>query len=159
MAANLIRSAKSGSGWTLNDVEAYHISLNQVDPLLFFGLQELPQPSVDQELLSNADADAMQQDCNAELITYLDLAMIPEKGEIAVDDFAVELFRVLGYVMPGIVMVGTSPVFFKIPVTRTLSAHIRRGTYPPEETHVTYCYPPVPRPARRHSEGMKPLEA
>ena len=29
--------------------------------------QELPQPSVDQELLSIADADAMQQDCHNEL--------------------------------------------------------------------------------------------
>lgn len=35
-----------------------------------------PQPSVDQELLSNANADSMQQDRHAELITYLDLAMI-----------------------------------------------------------------------------------
>jgi hypothetical protein len=59
--------------------------------------------------------------------------------------------------MPGIVMVGTSPTFFKIPVTRTLSTHIRHGTYP-QETNVTYCHPPVPRPARRHSEGMKPLD-
>ncbi len=60
--------------------------------------------------------------------------------------------------MPGIVMVGTSPAFFKIPITQTLSDHIAHGTYPPAETRVTYCYPPVPRPARRHSEGMKPLD-
>ena len=37
--ANLIRSAKSGSDWTVNDLDSYHISLNQVTPLLFFGLQ------------------------------------------------------------------------------------------------------------------------
>lgn len=39
--------------------------------------------------------------CNkshAEWITYLDLTMIPEKGETAVDDFVVELFRTPGYV-------------------------------------------------------------
>ncbi|KAK0434423.1 hypothetical protein EV421DRAFT_1909326 [Armillaria borealis] len=226
--ANLIRSAKAGSDWTLNDLDSYHISLNQVDALPFFGLQELPQPPVDPELLTNADAGAMQQDHHAELVTYLDLAMIPERGETAVDDFVVELFKTLGYVrrervartrmdlpllicgenryaktdadkrlehgepvnaraqlvaeavgafnennaqreavglppmeekvIPGIVMVGTSPAFFKIPVTRTLSTHIRHGTYPPEETRVTYCYPPVPRPARRRSEGMKPLD-
>jgi hypothetical protein len=40
----------------------------------------------------------MQQDRHAELITYLDLTRIPEKGETAVDDFAVELFKLLGYV-------------------------------------------------------------
>ena len=37
--ANLIRSAKSGSDWTLNDLDSYHISLNQMDALPFFGLQ------------------------------------------------------------------------------------------------------------------------
>ncbi len=58
--------------------------------------------------------------------------------------------------MPSIVMVHTSPIFFKITVTQTLSTHIRHGTYPPEETRVTYCYPPVPRPTR--SEGMRPLD-
>src|SRR5438270_1492062 len=60
--------------------------------------QVLPQPAVDQELLNVADADNMQQDRLAELINLLDLAMIPEMGETAVDDFAVELFKVTGYV-------------------------------------------------------------
>ncbi|KAF8876440.1 hypothetical protein CPB84DRAFT_1689133 [Gymnopilus junonius] len=55
-------------------------------------------------------------------------------------------------------MVGTLPVFFKIPVARALSTHIRHGTYPPDKTRVTYCYPPVPHPARRRNEGMKPLD-
>ncbi|KAF9513440.1 hypothetical protein BS47DRAFT_1296144 [Hydnum rufescens UP504] len=36
--ANLIRSAKSGSDWTLNELDSYHISLNQIDPLMFFGV-------------------------------------------------------------------------------------------------------------------------
>ena len=58
----------------------------------------LPQPAVDQELLSIVDAGAMQQDRYAELITLLDLAMIPEKGGTAVNDFTVELFKLLGYV-------------------------------------------------------------
>ena len=53
---------------------------------------------IDQELLNILDADTMQQDRNAELIGLLDLAMIPDEGETAVDDFAVELFKVLGYV-------------------------------------------------------------
>lgn len=61
--------------------------------------------------------------------------------------------------MPGIVMVGTFPIFFKIPVTQALLTHIGNGTYPPEETHVTYCYPPVPRhPLKGRYEGMKPLD-
>ncbi len=40
----------------------------------------------------------MQQDRHAELITYLDLAMMPAERETAVDDFLVELFKALGYV-------------------------------------------------------------
>jgi hypothetical protein len=114
----IIRSAKSGGDWTLNDLESYNISLNQVNHLEFFGVQvrigsrvfenlmtdsdgfdkALPQPVVDQELLNVADADDMQQDRLAEFINLLDLAMIPEVGETAVDDFAVELFKVMGYV-------------------------------------------------------------
>ena len=53
---------------------------------------------IDQELLNILDADAMQQDRNAGLIVLLDLAMIPDKGETAANDFAVKLFKVLGYV-------------------------------------------------------------
>ena len=53
---------------------------------------------VDPELLTNVEAGAMQQDRHADLITYLDLAMMPELGETAVVDFAVDLFKTLGYV-------------------------------------------------------------
>ncbi|KAI0306081.1 hypothetical protein B0F90DRAFT_1695882 [Multifurca ochricompacta] len=231
--ANIVRSAKSGSDWTRTELDSYHITIHQVDHLLFFGLQELPQPVIDQELLNILDADTMQQDRNAELIGLLDLAMIPDKGETAVDDFAVELFKVLGYVrrlrlartrvdLPLLICgeerhaktdvcivdrsqndilllvqkdkrlqqlepvnaraqlvaeavaafnennaqresMGLPPLVSKvmagiIPVTQTLSDHIAHGTYPPAETQVTYCYPSVPRPARRRSEGMKPLD-
>jgi hypothetical protein len=69
-----------------------------VEDLTIFTSQELPQPVIDQELLTILDADNMQQDRNAELIGLLDLAMIRDKGETAVDDFVVELFKVLGYV-------------------------------------------------------------
>ncbi len=37
--ANIIRSAKSGSDWTRSDLDSYHITIHQVDHLLFFGLQ------------------------------------------------------------------------------------------------------------------------
>jgi hypothetical protein len=96
--ADIIRSAKSGSDWTRNDLDSYHITIHQVDHLLFFGLQELPQPVIDQELLNILDADTMQQDRNAELIELLDLAKIPDEDETVVHDFVVELFKVLGYV-------------------------------------------------------------
>ena len=52
----------------------------------------------EKELLDNPDAGAMLQDRHVDLMAHLDLAMIPEKGEFMVDDFAAELFAVLGYV-------------------------------------------------------------
>lgn len=96
--ANLIRSAKSGSDWTVNELDSYNIHLKQQEALEFFGLPALPDPVVDQELLQHLEADDMQQDRNAELINLLDLAMVSSTGETAVDDFAVELLKLTGYV-------------------------------------------------------------
>jgi len=63
--------------------------------------QELPQPSVDQELLSIVDADAMQQVYNNHLVILLDCVMIPEPGETPVVDFTVKLLKVMGYLGEG----------------------------------------------------------
>ena len=52
-------------------------------------------------------------------------------------------------------MVGTNPVFYKIPVTAELSEAVRRGTYPATETRVLKYVPVLPR---RRSLGMRPLE-
>ena len=96
--ANLIRSAKSGSVWTQAELDAYNITIVSENAATFFGLTVLPQPHIDQELLDNQDAANMTADKNAELINLLDLAMVPSEEESAVVDFAVELFKALGYV-------------------------------------------------------------
>ena len=44
------------------------------------------------------DANLMENDRNAELINLLDLTMVPGSRESQVVDFAVELFKTLGYV-------------------------------------------------------------
>ena len=59
----------------------------------------MPQPSVDQEFLNNADASSVKHVRLANLIHYLDLAMIPKKGETNVADFTAELFRILKYAL------------------------------------------------------------
>lgn len=61
-------------------------------------------------------------------------------------------------VMAGITMTGTSPTFFKIPVTAELNDAIRFGHYPAAPTVVAMHIPDLPRPARRLSEGMRPLD-
>lgn len=60
---NLICTAKSGTtgrrldgDWTENNLEAYNIVLKLENALIFFGVDELPPPSVDQELLTVQDA-------------------------------------------------------------------------------------------------------
>lgn len=101
--ANLFRSAKSDGAvnWTLADLESYNIRLQQQDAPAFFGIQKLPQPLVDPEILNNLNAEAMQLDHHAELIHLLDLAMASSQEESAVVDFTVELFKVTGYVHRG----------------------------------------------------------
>ncbi|KAF9054847.1 hypothetical protein BJ165DRAFT_1326775, partial [Panaeolus papilionaceus] len=59
--ADLIRSAKSGSDWTRNDLDSYNIRLNQLEHLAFFELPALPDPAVDQELFVHLEADDMQE--------------------------------------------------------------------------------------------------
>lgn len=62
-------------------------------------------------------------------------------------------------VIPGIVMIGTAPIFYKTEVTAELEYSIRHGLYPPNATVVSKHQPTVPRPNRRWSEGMKPLDS
>ena len=57
-------------------------------------------------------------------------------------------------------MADTLPPFIRIPATETLSTHmIRYGAYPLEQTRLTFCSLPDPGPARRLSEGMRPLDS
>ena len=56
-------------------------------------------------------------------------------------------------------MAGTSPTFYKIPVTADLEYAVINGLYPDNPTQVSKYQPAVPRPNRRWSEGMKPLDA
>ena len=72
--------------------------------------------------------------------------------------------RVLGQeaidtkVMPGITLVGSSPTFYKIPVTKEFAQAVALGCFPLTQTVVYAHLPAVPRPALRLSEGMNPLD-
>ncbi|KIJ47466.1 hypothetical protein M422DRAFT_28800 [Sphaerobolus stellatus SS14] len=241
--ANIIRTAKSGSDWTRNELLAYNIRVELQDATTFFGVDQLPQPvTTPEEILVAADANAATSDEGYNLLRTLDLAMaMPPNEESAVDDFAVALLRACGYirrgrvartrkdinlficgenrhaktdvcilddneilllvqedkrhmdssnpeaqliaeaiaafdsnnhtrertlslpplqskVTPGITMKGTAPTFYKIPVTTALVDAVGMGMYPQQETVVYAHIPNVPRPARRWSEGMKPLD-
>ena len=57
-------------------------------------------------------------------------------------------------IMPGIVMDGTMPTFYKIPITAELVRAVAAGERPEQETIIHAYRPEVPRP----EEGMKPLD-
>ena len=112
--ANVTHFAKPGSKWMFNNLVSYNISLNEMDPCSFFGLQvgensfwkyltlfmlqELPQPKIDQELLKNIDVCSMKQDDHITLMLYLNCTMIPENGESAIINFAYELLEGLDFI-------------------------------------------------------------
>lgn len=60
--------------------------------------------------------------------------------------------------IPGIVMIGTAPILYKIRVTKGLADAVTYGAFPPVPTVVHFHVPAVPRPHRLLSEGMKPLD-
>jgi len=61
-------------------------------------------------------------------------------------------------VMPGIVMDGTMPTFYKIPITAELVRAVESGERPEQETVVHAYVPEVPTKVPRPEEGMKPLD-
>ena len=61
-------------------------------------------------------------------------------------------------VMPGIIMIGTAPIFYHITVTAALIDALVTSNYPVEPTIVLKCIPPVPNPAKYTIQGIRPLE-
>ena len=61
-------------------------------------------------------------------------------------------------VVPGIIMIGTSPIFFKVSVSIELVSAIELGRCPVTPTIVEMHVPVIPRPPHRFSEGMQLLD-
>jgi hypothetical protein len=88
------------------------------------------------------------------------------EGQLVAEAIAARQFNVAGgvvnggstMVVPAIVMEGTYPVFYKVPVSAELDVSVRSLSYPGETTHVARCSPRLPRPAFQYSEGMGPLD-
>ncbi|KAJ7759988.1 hypothetical protein B0H16DRAFT_1415663 [Mycena metata] len=68
------------------------------------------------------------------------------------------LARLQSLVVPGILLVGTSPIFYNVPLTEELVRCVERGEYPTTPTIVAVHLPDLPRPHRRWVEGMEPLD-
>ncbi|KAI5984678.1 hypothetical protein EDD15DRAFT_1723430 [Pisolithus albus] len=241
--ATITRNAKSSNDWTVNELDAYNISIVPEDCATFFGTDVLPLPDHHHDLVNNPTADEMEDDDSYLAALYMDLAanQVPDQ-ESAVVDFVKQLLHTMGYAtraahrhlrsrktilfficgeykdakadvcimddyevllvvqedrrhmevadpnarliaaaiaavqnnnrmrsmvgsdvldfkeMPGIIMLGTHPTFFKIPVTEELLQAVQTGQFPPTPTVVSMHVPTLPRPAERFREGMQPLD-
>jgi hypothetical protein len=98
--AQLLRTAKSGSDWTANELAAYNITVVPQNKEEFFGTIDFPDP-VEPSLAGFMTAETRQDATDKktrQLLHYLDLAMDPKVGQdAAVDNFAAELLRGLDY--------------------------------------------------------------
>ena len=112
--ANIIRSAKSGSDWTANELIAYNITTSSILPGQFF-LD--PNPSldhIDAAILNSPpdDTDPAISHPASVYLRYLELAAKAAQ-ENFLDDFAAETLKLLGFNERGI----TVSTRFIIPLT------------------------------------------
>lgn len=240
--ASLIRSSKSGSDWTTNELAAYNISIQSQDRAGFFGTNTLPEPRVEPDILTNEELTNGEHEVSLasyRLQRHLKSVMLEKPfEESAVDDFGVFLLNlfdldtwqrqirthkdipllicgewrhaktdvcivdddgiyllvqedkkyqsmedpvaqlvaealacfqhnnarrvlleknpIVTAIIPGIAMVGTSPMFYKIPVTTHLVDAVAAGIYPPTPT-VVYEHNPAVVVDTYQEEGMRSL--
>ena len=96
---NFIRSAKSGSDWSSNELLAYNISISGVAPEAFFS--SVAEPSLDHldpNILTAPPGaeDANISDAVIAYLGYLDIA-ISATQQSSIDDFAVRALDLLGF--------------------------------------------------------------
>ena len=93
--ANIIRTSKSGSNWTENELKAYNIIIKNVEEKTFFGEEPNTLPNnIGKEFLDFSFEDEGIEEKD-DLLMYLDMAM--KEQESSVDDFTRELFINIGY--------------------------------------------------------------
>ncbi|PPQ86429.1 hypothetical protein CVT25_008087 [Psilocybe cyanescens] len=96
--ANLIRSAKSGSDWSSNELLAFNIRVVEAGMAAFFNTTELPQPMVSTTILANVDKpDGPLIKDDRLFFQYMKMVEKPRSSESRVDDFAAFLLRITNY--------------------------------------------------------------
>ncbi|KIJ13974.1 hypothetical protein PAXINDRAFT_100449 [Paxillus involutus ATCC 200175] len=96
--AQLIRSAKSGSDWSGNELFAFNIVIQDVDAATFFGVPQLPATTVSPVILNNLARPPPPAVVTKEeriFFEFLNRANISEVA--AVDDFATHILRILDF--------------------------------------------------------------
>lgn len=95
--AQITRNAKSGSNWTINDLEAYNIVVQEQNENAFFG-GSLPNYNGPADFLHYEHRAYGLDPASTSLLKRLDMAVhVMDGEESAVGDFTAELLRILGY--------------------------------------------------------------
>ncbi|PPQ93700.1 hypothetical protein CVT25_001741 [Psilocybe cyanescens] len=96
--ANLMRSAKSSSDWSGNELLAFNIRVVDAGIAPFFNTTELPQPTVSTTILANIDKpDAPLMKDDRLFFQYMKMVEKPRISEFCVNDFAAFLLRITNH--------------------------------------------------------------
>jgi len=97
--ANLVRSAKSGGRWGMNELIAFNIQVIDVNAQTFFGNAILPQPTVSSVIPDNLEEPAGSlHKADMDFFAYMEDAMTISLGEESlVDNFAAFILKVMRY--------------------------------------------------------------
>ena len=99
--ANIVRSAKSGSDWTENELVAFNIRIDNFDAATFFDNANVPLPSVSPVILNNLEMPAGPLGkSDRQFFHYLRDAMRATGGGACIGDFAAFILRLLDYDAP-----------------------------------------------------------
>ena len=96
--ADLVRLAKSGDSWNINELEAFNISIVEQEQETFFE-GPLPAYTGPAALMQHENCVEELDASSLALMKRLDIVMTvtEDEKEPAVNDFAAELLRVMGY--------------------------------------------------------------
>ncbi|KAG2355356.1 hypothetical protein BDR07DRAFT_1426395 [Suillus spraguei] len=112
--ARLIRSAKSGSDWTFNDLMAYNITVTPQSPEQFFRQNHgTPLGGVDPSLLNPSLNDENISDAVFEYLGHLDLATNVTQ-ESFIDAFAQKTLQILSFVERGLILTARHNITLRI---------------------------------------------
>ena len=98
--ANIIRSAKSGSRWSTNDLLAYNITIQTQSVVDFFGHKLCPIDHLDPDLLSSCDPSTFPTEISmgtCRFLKYLYMISRPNAAYSPLDDFAMSVLEVTDF--------------------------------------------------------------
>ncbi len=96
--AHPLGRSKSANDWNFRDLKAYNIRIVYQDSATFFGVQDLPPPGVDNDIVNAQEVTNAQHEETFQLLHAMHEAMAAASDDKSIiGDFANHLFRILHY--------------------------------------------------------------